>query len=529
MKQPRWYQEEALQATWNYLREKKGNPLIALPTATGKAFVIADLNRRALAYYPATRILNLTHVHTLVQQNYDELLEIWPSAPASVYSAGLKKKDFQAPIVFGTIQSVHKHAELFGFRDLVTIDEAHMLSPKEDSMYQKALAKLLAINPFLRVIGLSATCYRMGQGMLTEDGLFEDICYDKTQLADFNKFIEDGHLCTLIAKPTLTEYDTEGLPTKRGEFDAKEAEFRTDKHDLNLKICEEIYKAAYDRKSWLIFCTSINHAEHINAILQRSGLDSQVAHSKLDPEVCDKRIEDWKAGRLRCLVTRDMCTTGVNNPRLDFIGMLRLTQSVPLWVQMLGRGTRIYPGKQNCLVLDFAGNVKRLGQINDPKIPGRPGKSGSGSAPVRVCENCGVYNHASARSCFHCGFVFPIVSKLVTTASEAPLIRDDKPHIETYEVKYATYTPHEKYPNPPCVKVAYMCGPQGLSRFLEWVCPEHRGSPRKRARDWWRNRSDSEPPITTADYLRRSAELKTPKKIHVWTNRAYPEIMGVEF
>jgi DNA repair protein RadD len=231
-------------------------------------------------------------------------------------------------------------------------------------------------------------------------------------------------------------------------------------------------------------------------------------------------------------------TTGFDHPPIDLIGMLRATASPGLWVQMLGRGTRpfagdaIFPRKHNCLVLDFAGNTRRLGPINDPVIPRKPGKGG-GDAPVRICDNCGAYNHAKARNCCNCGIEFSFNTKLLRTAATDELLRSDAPVVERYTVNRVLYNLHEKRDkvtgvllSPPTIRVSYICG---LHMFNEYVCLEHGGLAGKKARDWWRQRHGTEPPTMTYEALRHTQEFRTPATIRVHVNKKYPEVLGYEF
>ena len=218
--------------------------------------------------------------------------------------------------------------------------------------------------------------------------------------------------------------------------------------------------------------------------------------------------------------------------------MLRPTLSPGLWVQMLGRGTRICEGKSNCLVLDFAGNTKRLGPINDPVKPRKPGKQGEGEVPIKICENCGTYNHASVRTCIYCGFEFKIKNKLFKTSSSSELIRCEMPVVSYFSVTKVIYNLHEKkdssgnLTSPPSLKVSYFCqeNEHSLPRmFNKYVCLEHSGIIGKQARDWWRECHGEEPPVTTCLALQRVNEIKIPKKVRVWTNKKYPEVLSYEW
>ncbi len=158
-----------------------------------------------------------THVKELIEQNYKTLLRIWPAAPAGIYSAGLDRKDVGFPITYAGIGSIHKKAHVFQKVDILLIDEAHLLSPKSSTMYRKFIEKLKEFNPYLIVVGLTATPFRLGQGMLTnEGGLFTHFCYDITGIDAFNRLINEGYLATLVPLRTKSELDVDGLHINQG-------------------------------------------------------------------------------------------------------------------------------------------------------------------------------------------------------------------------------------------------------------------------------------------------------------------------
>jgi len=513
---------------------------------TGKSLIIAEFIKRVLHSWPTQRVMMLTHVSELIKQNSEKLLTQWPTAPLGIYSAGLNSRESIMPIVFGGIQSVAKtikkslsngnnkpaHLKHFGWRDLVLVDEAHLLSPKEDTMYQYVLGELLKINPYLKVIGFTATPYRLKQGMITDDGLFTDVCYDITGIDAFNRLIAEGYISPLIPKRTDITIDVSNIGITGGDFNKKQLEAAVDKDEVTYAAVKEMVEQGFDRRSWLIFASSVSNSEHIAAMLQSFGIHAAATHSKLSDEDNNKRISDFKNGSLRALVNNNKLTTGFDCPQIDMIGMLRPTCSPGLWVQMLGRGTRPCENKSNCLVLDFAGNTKRLGPINDPVKPRKKGKGTPGDAPIRICDSCGVYNHASARFCINCGKEFLFETKLFKHAGTDQLLRSDAPIVEYFDVQKVIYNLHEKKNaegtllSPPMIKVSYFCG---FQMYNKYVCLEHPGVTGKQARDWWRQHHHEEPPPTTHEALQRVNELRIPKRIRVWVNRKWPEILNMEY
>lgn len=528
MIESRWYQADAEQSIFDYYATKQGNPVVAMPTASGKSIVIAKFICRVLKSWPAQRVICGTHVEKLVKNNCSKMLEVWPDAPTGIYSAGLKKKESAQSIIFGSIQSMVKKPALFGWRDLLLIDEAHLVGHEDNTNYIRFIKALQLVNPNLKVIGFSATHWRMGRGLISDGPIFTDVCYDLTDFKSFERLLKEGHLCTLIPKRTKTEVNVSDIKIVRGDYNQVDAEKAFDKDAITLAACHEIIEEGHDRKSWLGFASGIKHAEHVAAMLQSLGIDALAYHSKMDDEKLTEIWDDFTSLRLRCIVNYGKLTTGVDHPPLDLIFVLRATASSALWVQMLGRGMRPCADthKENCLVLDFAGNTKRLGPINDPVIPRKKGEK-AGVAPVRICEDCGTYNHARSTHCIGCGIEFKFAPKIAMHSDTSELIRSVvKPIIDIFDVQNVIYHRIAKPGVPPMIRASYWCG---LKMFSEYICLQHGGFAAKQARDWWRRRFAGEPPPSTDEALQYISQAKPPRQIMVHTNKKYPEITATIF
>lgn len=555
--QDRYYQDGAVNAIFDYYASgNQGNPVIAMPTGTGKGVVIAKFIKKVMLMWPRQRFMISTHVKELIEQNYNKQLEIWPVAPAGVYSAGLDQKDYIQPIIFAGVQSAVNNIPAFGWRDLLVIDECHLVSDEQNSQYQTLIAGLKAINPHLRVIGLSATPWRTGKGKISDGPIFTDIIYDITSMDAFNRLIDEGYIVPLIPKRTGIEIDVSQCAIRAGDYAKDQLEKCSDKDEINYSAVQEIIGRGQERDSWLIFATSIKHAEHLRELFIAFGIDCEIVSAKTKSKERRQILNDFKSLKLKCVVNVGVLTVGFDHPRLDLIATLRPTASVVLWVQKLGRGTRpVYSDgfdldtvegrlkaiefgpKQNCLVLDFAGNTKRLGPINDPVLPKKRGEKKDGVAPIRICPQCDTYNHARALKCVECGFVFPLTSKITKNAGTEELIRKTAdPIIEDYRVERVVYALHQKNEKAtPILKVTYFC--EKFQLIPEYVCLEHLGIAGKKARDWWRTRMGSkEAPPTVAEALKYLSSLKVPRQIKVWTNKiapgakkAYPEIVAAIF
>ncbi len=333
----RHYQSTAIDKTLDWFADGKERPLIVLPTGTGKSLVQAGLVQRILSDHPYVRIALATHSQELVQQNYDEILEIWPECPAGIYSSGLKRKDAHKQVLFCGIQSVYNKAHKLGHIDIIIVDECHTISRKSDSMWGQFFADAKAISPNVQIMGLSATPYRLDSGNLVPH-TFNGIAYEYSVI----DAIKEGYLCEIVSANVKTHLKTNGVQKRGGEFVTGALERAVDTEELTLACCEEIVKFGADRKSWLVFAAGNAHAQHITDTLISMGIDARCVTERTSKEDRKKAVDDHKSGKLKCLVNNMIFTTGYNNRRLDLIACLRPTQSEGLWVQICGRIMRTY-------------------------------------------------------------------------------------------------------------------------------------------------------------------------------------------
>ena len=412
------YQERAITMLYDwFLSHESGNPCLVLPTGAGKSLIIASLIRDALQSWPETRVLMLTHVKELILQNAEKMRAVWPNAPMGIYSASIGQKVLYESITFAGIQSIHSKARLLGHVDLVFIDECHMVSHTQEGQYRKFLADLAKINPHLRVVGLTATPYRLGHGMIHEgDGvLFSDLIEPVT----IEELVDGGYLSPLSSKHTETTIDVSQVGKRGGEFISGQLEKAVDNNDTTQRIVMETLRRAQHCRSILFFCTGVSHAEHMAEEVRRYGVTAEVITGATPKTQREDIVRRFRAGEIRCLTNCDVLTTGFDAPDIDCLVMARPTMSPGLYVQMAGRGMRLKLHTDKCLVLDFAGNVATHGPITCVAPPGKAGK-GEGKAPTKTCPSCDEVVAASTRTCPTCGNVFEVEKE------EKPVyLRDD--------------------------------------------------------------------------------------------------------
>jgi DNA repair protein RadD len=518
----RAYQRAAIDAIYGYFAEKAGHPIVVIPTAGGKSLVMAAFIREVLEQWPDQRILIVTHVRELISQNFAELLRLWPEAPAGIYSAGLGKRDLGARILFAGIQSIHRKAYGVQQADLVLVDEAHLIPRTADTMYRRFLEDLTVISPHLKIIGLTATPYRLDSGMLHrgEDALFTDIAFE----VSVRELIDQGYLSPLVSKSGATQLDVKGVGTRGGEFIQSQLQAAVDRDDVTRAAIDEVVAYGAERRSWLAFCSGVDHAGHVAQAIRERGISCATIFGHTPKAERDRTIAAFKRGEIRALASMGVLTTGFNAPSVDLIAMLRPTKSAGLYVQMAGRGTRLAPGKTDCLVLDFAGNVARHGPI-DAVNPHEPA-AGGGGPPVKTCPDCRSILPAATRICPDCGHVFPPPEpRIEATASTLQIMTLGKP--QWLPVSGVDYARHEKPGRPPSLRVDYRCG---LVLHREWVCLEHGGFPREKAVAWWRQRGPGLPvPATVTDALAQAERLRVPAAIAVRPSGRFTEVVGARF
>ena len=410
MTQLRDYQQNTINELYAWFSAgNAGNPCIVLPTGSGKSHIVAVLCKDALQSWPETQILVLSHVKEILEQNAEKMRQHWPNAPMGIYSASIGKKHLGEPITFAGIQSIGKKSAQVGHVDLVIIDECHLVNHKETGDYRTFLQELIKINPALRVIGLTASPFRLGHGYITDKPAMFDALLTPVSIEEL---IYKGFLAPLRSKHTTEKLDTSGVKKRGGEFIESELQAAVDTDPKNRAVVDEVMRMAEGRKAWLFFCTGVEHAHHVAMVLQEKGVAASCVTGKTPKKEREKILADFKAGRLRALTNANVLTTGFDYPDIDLIAMLRPTMSPSLYVQMAGRGMRPKSHTDHCMVLDFAGVVATHGPITAVQPPKTGKKSDEpGEAPVKACPECFELVHPSAKECPSCGYQFPIAQK----------------------------------------------------------------------------------------------------------------------
>jgi len=527
------YQEECIAAHWRFFdSNKEGHPLFVVPTGAGKSLILSEFVKVSITTWPEARFLILTHVKELIRQNREEFERHLDGTDVTVgtYSAGLGERSTDCSVLFAGIQSVYKRAAELGHFHVVLIDEAHLVPKKGMGRYRQYLEELRAINPNVRVCGYTATHYRVDGGYLHKgDGrIFTNVAYE----VQLPRLIEAGYLAPLRAKkpPGGGTIDTSNVGMAAGDFKKGELEDAARAEGcVEAAVAETVRIGNQEnRQAWLVFAAGKAHAGDILAEFERHGVEADHVFGDTPKDIRDAVIQRFKDGRLRVLVNVGVLTTGFNAPRCDLMAVMRPTGSTALYVQIMGRGMRTFPGKKDCLVLDYGENVKRHGPINKVK-PKHERVDGSEkeAAPTKSCPHCGEILDLGVNPCPSCGFEWEgnaiAVEHAKVAAWESPIdLEANKPR--TCAVTGWHFREHQKEGRPISLRVDFLCG---MRTFTEWVCLQHGGYAEKKAKRWWATHAldaSKPPPDSVAEALTRTDELELPASVVVVDDGRYERV-----
>jgi len=518
------YQDEAIKSIYSYWSEKKGKfPCCTMSTGSGKSIIIGKVMYDVVS--AGDRCIMLTHQKELIQQNADKFADICPDVDYGIFSAGLNKRELYKPVLFAGIQSIHNKIHYTDGFDLCIIDECHLISPRDGTRYKKCIEMLLKMRPNMKILGLTATNFRLDGGYLhkNKDIIFDGVCYE----TNIVELIDKGYLSNVISKGGIKNIDLTGVKHKNGEFDQTDLAFAASDPALVESAVNEMITYGHDRKSWLVFCSGIEHAKIVTESLKSKGINTKLLTGSTENKKRESIIADYKAGKIRCITNVNVMSTGVDVPSIDLIGLMTATESTVKFVQCVGRGLRTAPGKKNCLLLDWGSNCERHGCI-DAVIPNIKVSTGEKKeAPAKECPQCRSKVHASQKECPECGYVWTPAEFIhdAKAFSGAVLSNQIKPKVKT--VDKVTYSRNiGKGGKPDCVKIGYICGGIQYNMFL---CVEHQGYPHRKAKEWIKKHGGSA--TTTQEILDECSEYPVPLTVEVIKKPGakYFEVIGANY
>ena len=541
------YQIEVLEALQAGLRD---NYILLLQAATGagKTTTLTRLIRKYYYEQPARRFLILMHKQELVTQfvgSFQHHTDV-PVSDIGICCASLTDDcDLSKRITIASVQSFAKKMDQFGGADLVIVDEAHRISHDEKSQYRVVLNKLREYWPEHRVIGCTATSYRLSHGEIYGTrcrpgriNFFPAL----TCRITYSRLLSEGHLCKLIGrvKPdSALVDDLSRIAMSNGDYAIGQLGDMMAKPVHTESAVDALEEFGEGRSKVCVFACTIAHTEALVKAFTNRGHTAVPIHSKLTPIERAANMEAWKAGSVRIGVSVNVLVEGVDIPALDCLIFCRPTLSPVIFIQATGRILRTFPGKEDALLIDLTKNTESFGtDLDNPKFTIPKGAEGEGDAPSKVCPGelsdgtfCGSNIHASLRYCPDCGFYFEppeVIEGAIGDLKHVEFNKAEPP--ETYiveEVFAESYV--SKNSGKKMLRVRYGC--EGYQDFFDYVClpDEYSGYAVEKARTWWEEMSDEPFPDSVEEAVFLSESINCPTSIEVQKEGRFFKVLSRSF
>jgi len=431
--------------------------------------------------YPHFTCGVIAHRKELVQQNAEELKHLYPGCRYGIFCAALGRKDLGKQITFASIDSIYRRAADFPPFDVIIVDEAHRIPFKGEGKYLQFIREAKRRNPRMVVCGFTATPYRMtGGNICGPNYTFQEICYE----IGIGELIREGYLLNLRSKVSKNELDLSKVRKRGNDYSTSSLVRVTNQKEVIETAIEEAVRILYaeKRRSTIFFCVDVEHCKAVTQELAMWGLSAAYVTNKTKAEDRTRVAELFRNGRLNSVCNVNVFTEGFNVKRVDSIVLLRPTLSKGLYVQMVGRGSRLFPGLNDCLVLDFAGCIDEHGPVDAVE---------GDDAPIVVCSECSEAFQKPIGACPACGWKLPKREVNREDGAEEPvrLLHGKKPAEaailssgpKVWPVHSVMATIHRKEGKPDSIRVTYR---SDRAMFKEWICPDHEGHAGVCGRRW---------------------------------------------
>lgn len=411
----RYYQQDAVDAVLKHVRKRLSPCLIECATGSGKSLIVAELAKFFVSAAPSKRVLCIAPSKELVEQNAEKYA--LTGNQASIYCASAGKKCLRSQVIFASPQSALGTIDKIAHMGVsaIIIDEAHNVTPTMRKLIDAVLEYQIdgkVVNDKCRIIGMTATPYRMGTGYIYAiDATGDDeIHHDESKAIDpfyskllykitAGELVNENFLSQVVIGDIDDGYDTSTLElNKMGKFNAKQVDHVFSGNTKTERIIQQVIKNSINKMGVMIFAATISHAEEIAGYLPDG--ESVVITGKLKKKERQESIDTFKSMSLKYIVNCDILTTGFDCPHVDYVVVMRATESASLFQQIIGRSLRLHPDKDFALISDFAENIERhklQSDIFTPEITARI-NSGESSEISVTCPACNCLSNKKRRN-----------------------------------------------------------------------------------------------------------------------------------
>lgn len=512
--------------------------LIQGSTGCGKTIVFSGLVERLITGYPKMRIAILAHRLELVEQAKEKLLNVWADAPIGIACASAKDKmDTDSPVTIGSIQTLANHAATTAPFHLIIIDEVHVVPPANmDSQYKQWIDVMQQYNPDVRVLGMTATPFRLGHGYIYGDKCKKDAVNWFSQLnykIGIRELQKQGYLCGYRAKAIVDiGNDLNSIKTTAGEYNLSELSTLMSNITHVGSAVKAFQEYGEGRNHVVIFAVTIAHAETLNEAFKQAGYTSTIVHSKMPLAQRRLALEAFENGHTQFIVNVGVLTTGWDSTAIDCVMLCRPTKSPALYVQMVGRGLRIHEGKKDVLILDMANNCKMHGDPADPVIE-IPQIKSPDKAPQKHCPKCKEMMHAASTECPACGFIFEVEKKQDYNGNIKMNTVDFKAKVKSkpfmFTISDGGMEIYTSKKGNKMIKIWLQDNtfvpPKFINVFWQFEIDAHEYA-RKKARLEWFNLTGTKPPETSKEAMDRESEIymNIPERIEAIQDGDYLKV-----
>jgi superfamily II DNA or RNA helicase len=356
MLQMRDYQIETINAIETCKGKGIYRTLVALPTGTGKTVVFAHLIKNNIG-----NSLVLVHRDELISQAIEKFNMICPELEVGVIKA--ERNEFDKRVTVASVQSLSREKRLMACMNkifsLIITDEAH--HSVADS-YMRIYQALYHDDDGKQLhVGMTATPNRADKAGLGI--VYQKIAYQKTLI----EMIQRGWLCDLRCVAVSTKINLDGVSTRMGDFAKNELANIVNTDNRNDLIVES-YKKYADGRISLCFGVDVAHATTMTEAFNDADISSAVITGDTPIDERHEILSMFHNGDIKVLCNCEVLTEGFDEPAINCIILARPTQSSALYTQMIGRGTRTFPGKKDCLILDVSDNYSRHNLMQAPNL-----------------------------------------------------------------------------------------------------------------------------------------------------------------
>ncbi len=534
------YQQEALNTVMQAMRTER-YLLVQAATGAGKTIFFSALIKLCMEQY-SMRIGILAHREILVRQALEKLLKVWPEGKDRIGLACASVSgnvNLRSPVLIGSSQTLAARLGSMPPLDLIIIDECHRVPPaNKKSQYQTFLKKMEEYYPKVRVLGVTATPYRLGHGYVygNQCRKGERNWWPKLHASiGISTLQEQGFLVPLRA------FQAEDISSELSSVRRSNGEFA--KGELSDVMVKEVHissavrayeKYAEDRRHVVAFCVTIRHAERLQKAFADAGYPASVIHSEQSKEDRSHAMADFEAGESRVICNVGVLTEGWDCTAVDCILMCRPTMSPALYVQMVGRGLRPHPGKKDCLLLDLSGNCVRHGNVDDPdvKIGGEGKKKDEEEEKeerTTVCPKCHCIVSLPAKECPECGYIFPGIELVEKKASVN--MTEVNWGAQAVKIHSWNFHSHTSKRGNHMAQLSMLCAMDGASlpimvnAFFDFEAQSGPWMQSRSRKDWW-ELAGTPPPASVDEALTRMQELRIPDRITVIRKQGYYNVVS---